>query len=383
MASEAPAEAIEIRLRDLRPGPPVSFIARVVQVERREITRKSDGQRRPILSGLVSDGTGTVRFTWWDPPAEEIDRGSVLRIVRAEVREYLGRAEVAFTYKTRVAPAAEAELPRLNWEEMPVRTIRDLVPPDEGFRLDARVVRVSTRSVAVGAERRSLFEGLLADGSGVIGFTSWRDFSLREGEAVRIGGGYLHVYRRRPQLVLDDRSMVTRLPEAALPPLAKLWSPSRQSLARWEAEGGGEAVELAGRVVGILPPSGLFYRCPQCRRRIQQGICVNHGPVTGQPDLAARLVLDDGTGAATVNLDRPATESVSGLTLEACLERLRSAPDPSGIEELLWERLIGTSWTVRGSAYVDDFGLSVRPETIEPTPGTEAPDADLLRRRLA
>ncbi|MHB1932170.1 MAG: hypothetical protein ACYCPV_04185 [Thermoplasmata archaeon] len=38
MASEAPAEAIEIRLRDLRPGPPVSFIARVVQVERREIT---------------------------------------------------------------------------------------------------------------------------------------------------------------------------------------------------------------------------------------------------------------------------------------------------------------------------------------------------------
>ncbi|MHB1434736.1 MAG: hypothetical protein ACYCPN_03285 [Thermoplasmata archaeon] len=383
MASEGPAEPVEIRLRELRPGPPVSFIARIVQIERREITRKSDGQRRPILSGLVSDGTGTVRFTWWDPPSEEIDRGTVLRVARAEVREYLGRAELTFTSRTRIAPAAEAELPRLGWEEMPVRAIRDLTPPDEGFRLDARVVRVASRGVAVGAEQRTVFEGRLADGSGIIGFTAWRDFSLREGEAIRIGGGYLRTYRRRPQLVLDDRSIVARLPEGALPPAAELGVPSRPSLARCEAEGGGEVVELAGRVVGLLPPSGLLYRCPECRRRTDRGICPTHGPVAGRPDLAARLVLDDGTGAATVNLDRAATESVSGLTLDASLERLRSTPDPSVIEELLWERLIGTRWTVRGSAYVDDFGLSVHPEAIEPTPWTEATGADQLARRLS
>ncbi len=383
MATDGAADPVEIRLKDLRPGPPVSFIARIVQVERREITRKSDGQRRPILSGLLSDGTGTVRFTWWDPPSEEIDRGTVLRIARAEVREYLGRAEVAFTYRTRIAPAAEAELPRLGWEEMPMRRIRDLTPPDEGFRLDARVVRVAARGVAVGAEHRTVFEGRLADDSGAIGFTAWRDFSLREGEAVRIGGGYLRNYRRRPQLVLDDRSIVARLPDTRLPPAAELAAPARQSLARCEAEGGGELVELAGRVVGILPPSGLIYRCPECRRVTHQGICRTHGPVSGGPDLAARLVLDDGTGAATVNLDRAATESVIGLSLDACLERLRSTPDPSVIEELLWERLIGTCWTVRGSAYVDDFGLSVHPESIEPRPRTEAPDAADLERRLA
>ncbi|EQD39197.1 replication factor A, partial [mine drainage metagenome] len=222
------------------------------------------------------------------------------------------------------------------WEEMPVRAIRDLTPPDEGFRLDARVVRVASRGVAVGTEHRTVFEGLLADGSGVIGFTAWRDFSLREGEAVRIGGSYLRTYRRRPQLVLDDRSIVARLPDDSLPPAAVHWSSSRHSIARCEAEGGGEWVELAGRVVGLLPPSGLLYRCPECRRLTHQGICRTHGPVAGRPDLAARLVLDDGTGAATVNLDRSATESASGLTLDGCLERLRSEPDPSGIEERLW-----------------------------------------------
>ncbi|EQD68683.1 replication factor A, partial [mine drainage metagenome] len=168
----------------------------------------------------------------------------------------------------------------------------------------------------------------------------------------------------------------------SLPPAAVHWSSSRHSIARCEAEGGGEWVELAGRVVGLLPPSGLLYRCPECRRLTHQGICRTHGPVAGRPDLAARLVLDDGTGAATVNLDRSATESASGLTLDGCLERLRSEPDPSGIEERLWERLIGTRWTVRGSAYVDDFGLSVRPESIGPTPRDEVPAADELARRF-
>ena len=95
----------EIRLRDLRPTPsPVEIIARVVSLERREITRRSDGSRRPLLSGLLSDGTATVRFTWWDPPREGIERGTVLRAAGAEVREFRGRPELTFNWKTRVEP---------------------------------------------------------------------------------------------------------------------------------------------------------------------------------------------------------------------------------------------------------------------------------------
>ncbi|MGI0156425.1 MAG: OB-fold nucleic acid binding domain-containing protein, partial [Thermoplasmata archaeon] len=72
-------------MRDLRPtSPPVEVVARVVSVERREVTRRSDGSRRPLLSGLLHDGTGTVRFTWWDPPREGIERGTVLRAAGAE-----------------------------------------------------------------------------------------------------------------------------------------------------------------------------------------------------------------------------------------------------------------------------------------------------------
>jgi len=73
-ATSAPPAPREVRLKELKMGEgPIEFVARVVTCERREVTRKSDGGRRPLLSGLLSDGTATVRFTWWDPPREGIE----------------------------------------------------------------------------------------------------------------------------------------------------------------------------------------------------------------------------------------------------------------------------------------------------------------------
>ena len=153
MAADRPEELAEVPLREVgRRSPVVHVVGRIVSARRREIVRPTDGSRRPLLSGLLSDGTATVRFTWWDPPREEIERGTILRAVGAEVREYRGRPELVFTWKTRIGPAGPAELPRLDPESLPPRTVRELADGDEGFRLEARVVRVAERSVAVGEE---------------------------------------------------------------------------------------------------------------------------------------------------------------------------------------------------------------------------------------
>ena len=59
----APEGPLEMRLRDLRPTErPVIIVARIVRLERKEITRRTDGERRSILAGLLSDGTATVQF---------------------------------------------------------------------------------------------------------------------------------------------------------------------------------------------------------------------------------------------------------------------------------------------------------------------------------
>ncbi|HTZ61533.1 MAG TPA: hypothetical protein VMC82_02670 [Thermoplasmata archaeon] len=364
--SDTPEPLAETRLRALSVAKsPVEIIARVVQSERREVTRRSDGGRRPLLSGLLTDGTATVRFTWWDPPREGIERGTVLRAVGAEVREFRGRPELTFTWKTRVEPASPVELPRIAPEEFPLKSVRALAARDEGFRVRVRIVRVQAKPVTVGAERRVVHEGLIADATGTLPFSSWSDFQLSGGDAVQIVGGYLREFRGRPQLVLDDRATVTRIDADDLPEPAALLRALPRSIARAEDEGGGDALAIEGVVVGLLPPSGLVYRCPTCRRSVKSGICRVHGQVEGQPDLRARIVLDDGTGALTVNAGRADTERLWGVTLAEARARMRDEPDPSLLEEQLLEVLLGRRLRVRGPGSKDDFGVTITPESIE------------------
>jgi len=381
--SDSAPSPVEVRLKDLRAGgPPVEFVARVVSLQRREVTRRSDGSRRPLLSGLLSDGTATVRFTWWDPPREGVERGLVLRATGVEVREFRGRAEVTFSWKTRVGPASPAELPRVDAEENPIRPVKELAAGDEGFRVEVRVVRIAPRPVTVGEERRIVHEGVVADRSGMIRLTSWSDFGLKAGEAVRMAGGYLRSFRGRLDLVLDERAMVSRIEAPDLPSEAELLRSPTRPIAILEDEGGGPVLTAEGVVVGLLPPSGLVYRCPQCRRTVKSGICRVHGQVEGQADLRARIVLDDGTGALTVQSDRATTEQLWGVTLAECQARMRDQPDPSLLEEQLLEALFGRRLRVRGSGTKDDFGLTIVPESIEPVEIDLDATADELAHRL-
>lgn len=356
-------------------------IGRVVSSQRREITRRSDGGRRPVLSGLLSDGTATVRFTWWDPPSEEIERGTVLRAGPVQVREFRGKAEISFTWRTRVAPASESELPELAPGDLEPRTVAQLAEGDEGFRMEVRIARVAGRTVTVGEDRRQLYEGIVFDATGSVGFTAWSDFGLKEGEAVRVIGGYVRSFRGRPQLTLDERSHVERAVDGVVPPLSEWQHQGPSSIAGAEVARGGESITVEGLVLALVPPSGVVYRCPTCQRPVQQGVCRTHGTVHGVADLRSRLSLDDGTGTATINLDRVQTERLTGVTLDAALARLRAEPDPALIEELLFEALFGRRMRVRGRGSVDDFGLTIYPDLIEPQP---APGVDVaaLRGRL-
>lgn len=380
VAGEPSKEPVPTRLKDLRPSTtPVEVLARVVQVQRREFSRPSDNRRRSYLSGLLSDGTATVRFVWWEPPTEEVERGTVLRATNVQVQEYQERPELVFNFRTRVGPASDAELPPVDSEEVPFRTIDQVHEREEGFRIEARVVRVAERKVTVGSEQRLVFEGLLADATGMIGFTSWGDFGLRPGEAIRVAGAYVRSFRRRPQMVLDEHSVVSRCEGAGLPSAESLVRPPPRTLARLESEGGSELASVEGVVVGVLPPSGLVYRCPTCRRPISGGLCATHGAVQGVPDLRSRLVVDDGTAALTVNAGREDTERLWGVTLDAALERLRRSPDPSLLEASLIDEVVGARVRVVGRVFPDDFGLNLYPEELT----TVTPDLPATTERLA
>jgi replication factor A1 len=378
---EGALEPVEVRLRDLRPTQrPTIIVARVVSAERRDVTLRSDGSRRPVLSGLLSDGTATVRFTWWDPPAEPIERGMVLRAGPVQVREFRGRAEVSFGWKTRVVPAHESDLPEVRLDEMPAPTIAGIRDGDDAFRVDVRVARVAPKTVSVGEDRRLIHEGTFLDSTGEIAFTAWTDFHLRVGEGLRVLGASAKESRGRPQVVLDERTRVERRESADLPSLESWSAPRAVTIAEIEHTKGAERAVLEGLVLAVLPPSGLVSRCPQCRRSVVEGRCREHGTVTGEADLRGRWVLDDGTGCATIHTDRLLTERLSGTTLEACVRA--SAVGPSLSEDDLLDALFGRRFTVVGRARHDAFGLTVDAETMEEAPGDVPEDLAEWRRVL-
>lgn len=104
--------------------------------------------------------------------------------------------------------------------------------------------------------------------------------------------------------------------------------------------------------------------------------------MSGVADLRARLVLDDGTGAATVAAGRDATERLWGQSLADVRARLREVEDPAVLEEQLAAAVVGRRLVVRGSASCDDFGLTLEPGTIDAADVDLATAAEELAARL-
>jgi replication factor A1 len=367
----------ELRLRDLRPmDVPVMVVGRVLRAEWREVARRADGEKRPVLSGLLSDGTATVRFTWWDPPKDEIEVGTILRAANVLIREFRGRAELTFNSRTRVQPADPSELPAPSIAEFPLVPLSAVSPGAEGFRIEVRVENVRPKTVQVRGSTRAIFEGVLTDGSGRLPFTAWSDLHLVEGSSIRILGATIREFQRRPQVNLDEGCLIEPIAAGPVPGTGAGGPAQARDIGSLEsAEGSAETV-IRGVAVALVSPSGLVHRCPECRKTTTQGVCRTHGAVTGYPDLRTRLVLDDGTGSATVELARVPTEKLLGRTLDELLAADPTASGTSALEEQLFEVTFGHRFEARGRALNGEFGLTVFGDELTPL---SPPDPSLDR----
>jgi ssDNA-binding replication factor A large subunit len=203
----------EVRLRDLRPrSEPIIILARVLRAQRREITRKTDGRPLSLVSGTLTDGTASVRFTWWDPPPDPIEPGDVLRAGPIQLREFRGRLEVTFNRRTRVEPAGPSELVLEPLDQIPLRVLRELQDDEEEVRVDVHVDSVASRTVRVKEAERTLQFGKLHDASGSLPYVAWVDPGWSAGARVRIAGACVRTFRGRRELILDERARIELRP---------------------------------------------------------------------------------------------------------------------------------------------------------------------------
>ena len=326
----------------------VNLLCRVIAINPKEITVKGDN--RKIFYGIFGDESGTIPFTAWTSELE-IKKDDVVEISNAYTREWQGSVRLNLGDRVKVEKTDKEKLPESAFVPREVKVI-GLRSGMGAVGVNARIIEINERETVVDGVSKKVFSGVLADETGKAQFTSWHDFKLKEGDVLRITGGYVKSWKGIPQLTFDERAEVKKLDKSKIP--KKDLELTKLPIFKLIEKRGGIDVQVEGTIIEVRPGSGVIMRCPECNRAIQNGECSIHGQVNEKPDLRLKLVIDDGTGSISTVLNRKITEKIIGKTLDEC-EKIDENTFIDELNNTLFTRKI----IVQGNALSDEFGTNV------------------------
>ncbi len=336
-----------------------AFVGKIVSWNQKRIVSK--GKEIEIGYGLVGDETKTVRFTAWKDFG--LAKGDVISVSGAYTREREGEVQINLSERTEVRKMEGHAIPSVaRFGEPRKCTISELRDGMGNVTVSGRVVRVEKKEIMHNGQSVTMFSGLLADGTGKIAFTGWREFAFTGGQDVRISGAYVRAWKGIPQLKFDEKSEVTAAREEI-----KLQEDgsAAQEIGALTERGGAMEVNVRSTVIEVRQGTGLVFRCPQCGRTLRSGECRTHGAVQGIPDFRIRLIVDDGTGSMTVNMPREISEKITGLTLEEVRKRAEATLNQDAVVADVSSKLLFSRLKLSGNVFADDFGLSMSCKSAE------------------
>lgn len=340
-------------LNDLQPNESsVNLLCRVIAINSKEITVR--GENRMIFYGILGDESGTIPFTAWKD--FEVEKGDVLEVSNAYTREWQGTAQLNFGDRVRINKTDEEKLPETTYEPKEFK-VKDLRSGLGTVEVTARVLDLNERVVDVDGVTKKVFSGVIGDETGKAQFTSWHDFKLKEGDVVKISGGYVKSWKGIPQLTFDEKASVEKLDSGKIS--KDKMQTRKMPLHVLVEKRGALDVEVEGTVIEIREGSGFILRCPECNRVLQNGECNIHGKVEGRPDIRIKLVVDDGTGSVNSIMNRDITEKLLGKTLEECKKIVEKSDNKDVLVDEMNTLLFARRVTVQGNALGDEFGTTV------------------------
>ncbi|MCX8173119.1 MAG: hypothetical protein N3F63_00700 [Thermoplasmata archaeon] len=338
----------------------VSVMGKILFVSDGPLKMK-DGSEKRVLKGLITDNTKKLNFVVWNPEKYPgiIEKGAVLSFKNIYTTEWQGEPQINTSEVTEITSVSEDQLPNVRLGT-PVK-IKDLPGVRFPVTLSARVISVEKKTVKVGDEEKILFTGILADETGHVHFTAWKDFNLKEDEVVKINGAYKKIWKDMHSVVLDEKTTVERLDSSKLPPATQLLAPKEVLIEDIYEEGEGfmSNVQIEGFLIEVKETSGLVYRCADCGMVLDKGMCKTHGKVKeSRTDLRIKGVVDDGTGAIIAIFPQEVCEKLLGKGVGDYI----SLVGKNGVvNPALWdinERLLGRAFNLRGNVSTGEFGTT-------------------------
>jgi replication factor A1 len=343
----------------------VTVVAKIIFVEKREITAR--GVPKTIISGICADDTGSIPFTIWSDEGE-YEKGKVYTFKNAYTKKFRNAPQLNIGNRGKVVPNDEVTFDNVSRSAAgapagPAK-IGTITENTKNVCVTGKILDVATREISIKGEPRTVWSGTIADETGKISFTAWKDFQLREGQVVKVDNAYVRAWKGIPQLNFDNTEVHPQ--EGDIPGVKA--EDNERTVGDIIRVGGGLDIVIKGTVVDIRSGSGLIERCPQCRRALNNGECALHGQVDPVKDLRIKATVDDGTGAISAIIGRADTEKLTGIGIKEAEEIAESTGKAAAVADRMAAGLILKRVTLKGNVMTDDFGPQIIVHSAELAP---------------
>ncbi len=145
------------------------------------------------------------------------------------------RAEFEKLIAFRVPPdIAKESILRKFGEKKRVLKVKDLSANLKNFEFTGRILDLGEKSIRSQAEAQEkpsrLYTGVLADETGSVQFSSWKELPGSIGDVINVKNAYVRIWQNRIRLSIGEQSLVSKISDSLLPSLSELSASQKKKL---------------------------------------------------------------------------------------------------------------------------------------------------------
>ena len=365
-----------------------TVVARVISKREMTVNKKDGSGSLDMVKGRLADDTGTIGFACFGSFEHSI--GTLLKIEGAAIRRFRDTPELNIGDRTKVEVYHDNAFSSLeDLQSSSVLQIGQLRDGSTDVSITVQLTSWASRSFTGqdGAEK-TVWGGDAVDPTGNCRLTAWSELPIDSDSlpvAVKLTGVRVRSWQGTPDLTVDNANQVEILDAIPWEAIDATQHAVDVDFTELLSGGSRSGVSSTATVISVASGSGIILRCPECKRAMRDGACMNstcnsQGPQVGIEDLRLRLVMDDGISNAAIILARDSAESFLGMSMDDVKEASKSDQGESFLAELR-SKLLGRKHTFTGRAMIDAQGALLMADSFKPTEADLAEAANEVREK--
>ena len=345
----------------------VTVIGRVLSLRNDVITKKDGSGTLDVIKGRLGDDSGSLGFISWEPFTHEA--GTLVKIERGRIQRFRDNPELNIGRYTKVEVYHDSGFSDI--ESLKHSSLVDIASLRDGARdVDLVVelvdwdVRNFTNSEGV---EKTIWEGNAVDPTGRCRVSSWSELPIDSStlpKCVALSKVHIGSWQGVPQITINSPEQVEVQDDTPWESIDLENHVVEVDFGELTSGPSRAGIRTMATVVSVRDDSGIIVRCPDCRRVLRDGSCMNHGVVEGNKDLRLRLVLDDGVSTATLFMNKDSSETF----LEKSIAEIETEVSDKGQSVFVSElrhSLLGRGLRIEGRCNADEQGVMLFAELAE------------------